>query len=70
MLNLLTSISLGRPAPYLIRTYSSLGELVCDPTMGTGSTGVAALQEGRAFVGIESNGERFRIARAKIASHT
>lgn len=38
---------------YLIETYSEPGALIMDNTMGVGSTGVAALQVGRRFIGIE-----------------
>lgn len=42
------------------------GESVCDPFMGSGSTGVAALQAGRSFVGIEVNPRFFDIACHRI----
>lgn len=45
-------VSLGR---YLVRTYSNPGDLVLDNTFGSGSFLVAALNEGRNFVGIEKN---------------
>lgn len=45
-------IALGR---YLIRTYSNPGDIVLDNTCGSGSFLVAALQEGRNFIGIEKN---------------
>lgn len=38
---------------HLIRVYSNEGDLVLDNTMGSGSTGVAAKQEGRRFIGME-----------------
>lgn len=38
---------------YLIRQLTAPGDLVLDPCMGSGSTGVAALREGRRFVGCE-----------------
>lgn len=38
---------------YLIRTYSHAGETVLDNTMGSGTTGIAALKENRHFIGIE-----------------
>lgn len=41
------------PMSALVRDYSLPGDLVCDPHSGSGSTGVAALQEGRRFVGAE-----------------
>lgn len=40
---------------FLIRTYSNPGDVVLDNTMGSGSTGVACLNTGRSFVGIEQN---------------
>lgn len=45
-------IELGR---YLIRTYTNPGEVVLDNTFGSGSFLVAALMEGRNFIGIEKN---------------
>lgn len=45
-------IELGR---YFIRTYSNPGDLILDNTFGSGSFLVAALFEGRNFVGIEKN---------------
>lgn len=45
-------IELGR---YFVRTYSNPGDLVLDNTFGSGSFLVAALLEGRNFVGIEKN---------------
>lgn len=38
---------------WLIRTYSNEDDLVVDPCAGSGSTGVAAVLEGRRFVGFE-----------------
>ena len=42
-------------ARYLIRTYSNIGDVVLDNTCGSGSFLVAALLEGRNFIGIEKN---------------
>ena len=39
---------------WLIRSYTNPGERVLDATMGSGTTGVAAILEGREFTGIES----------------
>ena len=47
----------------LVRTYSKPGELVVDPFAGSGSTGVAAIAEGRRFVGWDSD-PRFGVADA------
>lgn len=51
---------------YMIRTYSNPGETVLDFTMGSGTTGVAALKEGRNFIGIEKDDEYFRVAQNRI----
>lgn len=45
-------VELGR---YLIRTYSNPGDVILDNTCGSGSFLVAAVQEGRNFIGIEKN---------------
>ncbi len=45
-------VELGR---YLIRTYSNEGDVVLDNTSGSGSFLVAAMLEGRNFIGIEKN---------------
>ncbi len=45
-------IALGR---YLIRTYTNPGDIILDNACGSGSFLVAALQEGRNFIGIEKN---------------
>lgn len=42
------------------------GRSICDPFMGTGSTGVAALKAGRRFVGIEKNPKHFQTAVERI----
>lgn len=52
---------------YLIRTYTNEGETVLDCTCGSGSTGVAAMQEKRRFVGIELDPGYFAIAQRRIA---
>ncbi|MFT4056879.1 MAG: site-specific DNA-methyltransferase [Novosphingobium sp.] len=46
------------------------GESVCDPFMGTGSTGVAALRAGKRFVGIEHNPAHFDTACRRIEEAT
>ena len=51
---------------YLIKTYTTEGEKVLDNCMGSGSTGVAAKNTGRKFIGIELNKEYFDIAKERI----
>lgn len=41
-------------------------QTVCDPFMGSGTTGVAALEQGRAFIGIERDPDYFAIACRRI----
>jgi site-specific DNA-methyltransferase (adenine-specific) len=43
------------------------GALALDPFMGSGTTGVAAIQLGRRFVGVEKEEKYFDIARARMA---
>ena len=51
---------------YLIRTYTNAGETVLDFTMGSGTTGVAAANTGRRFIGIERDPDYFNAAQARI----
>lgn len=51
---------------YLIKTYTLEGETVLDFTMGSGSTGVAAKNLKRHFIGIEKELKYFEIAKRRI----
>ena len=51
---------------YLIRTYSNEGETVIDNCMGSGSTGVACVNTGRRFIGIELDENYYRISKERI----
>ena len=51
---------------YLIRTYTNEGETVLDFTMGSGTTGVACINTGRNFVGIEKDAEYFKITQERL----
>lgn len=51
---------------YLIKTYTLEGETVLDFTMGSGSTGVAAKNTNREFIGIELDEKYFEIAKQRI----
>lgn len=51
---------------YFIRTYSNTGDVILDNTMGSGTTGVAALNLGRRFIGIEQDKKYFDIAEERI----
>ncbi len=52
---------------YLIRTYTNPEETVLDFTMGSGTTGVACVNTGRNFIGIERDPDYFQIAQDRIA---
>jgi site-specific DNA-methyltransferase (adenine-specific) len=51
---------------YLIKTYTDSGDLVLDNCMGSGSTGVACVNTGRDFIGMELDKEYFKIAAKRI----
>jgi len=51
---------------YMIRTYTDAGMTVLDNAMGSGTTGVAAGNTGRSFIGIEKYPDIFKIAEGRI----
>ena len=51
---------------YYIEASSRPGDLVFDPFMGTGSTGVAAMVTRRRFLGVESDPKYFEIAKGRL----
>lgn len=51
---------------YLIKTYTNENDLVLDNCMGSGSTGVAAINTNRNFIGIEKDKHYCEIARKRI----
>lgn len=55
---------------WLVRLLCPPGGVVLDPTTGSGSTGAAAVLEGRRFVGIELEAAYVEIAAARIAHHS
>lgn len=52
---------------YLVRTYTNPGDLVLDNCMGSGTTGVACVNTGRRFIGIELDAAYFATASQRIA---
>ena len=59
----------AKPVPlieYLIRTYTNEGETVLDNCMGSGTTGVACVNTGRNFIGIELDPGFYSYAEARI----
>ncbi len=58
-----------KPVPLmreLVTLFSNAGQIICDPFMGSGTTGVAAVRSGRKFVGIELNEAYFDLACRRI----
>ena len=51
---------------YLIKTYTNEGETVLDNCAGSGTTGVACVNTGRKFIGIEKDEGYFKIAQERI----
>jgi site-specific DNA-methyltransferase (adenine-specific) len=51
---------------FLVKSYSDEGDTVIDPFMGSGTTGVAALQNNRRFIGIEKERQYFDVACQRI----
>ena len=51
---------------WLLKYYSKEGDVVLDPTMGSGSTGVACKNMNRNFIGIEKNDEIYQVAVNRI----
>ena len=64
----------GHPAPFpialprrLIELYTYEGDLILDPYIGSGTTGVAALETGRHYVGFDTESEYVELARKRIS---
>lgn len=51
---------------YLINTYTDIGDVVLDTCMGSGTTGVAALNTKRNFIGYELDEKYYEIAKERI----
>jgi len=51
---------------HLLKYYSKEGDTILDPTMGSGSTGVACKEMNRNFIGIEKDKKIFKIALERI----
>lgn len=58
-----------KPASVMDKIIANVtGQTICDPFMGTGSTGVAAIKAGRRFVGIEQNPKHFKTAVSRLTA--
>ena len=54
---------------WILEYYSKEGDIVLDPTMWSGTTGVACLRNNRKLIGIEKNEEFFEIALNRIKTN-
>lgn len=52
---------------WILERYTEPGDIILDPFMGSGTTGVAAVQTGRNFIGIEMDKKYFDIAERRIS---
>lgn len=50
----------------ILKRHTNKGDIVLDPFMGSGTTGVACMNTGRKFIGIELDEEYFKIAENRI----
>ena len=55
---------------WLLERLTNKGDIVCDPFMGSGTTGVACTELGRDFIGIEYEKQYYDIANFRIAETT
>ncbi len=69
--------SIGHPAPFseelphrLIQLYTFKGDVVLDPFSGSGTTCLAALKDGRHFVGYDIEPEYVELANKRIKTYT
>ena len=59
-----------RLAKAFVSDFTNPGELICDPFMGSGTTGKMAKLNNRRFIGIEKVEEYFNIAKERIETAT
>ena len=51
---------------WVLKYYSKEGDVILDPTMGSGSTGVACKNMNREFIGFEMDEDIFKIAEGRL----
>ena len=54
---------------WLIKTYSNEGDTVMDFTMGSGTCGIACMNQKRKFIGVEMDKEIFESAKNRFEDH-
>ena len=50
----------------IIKIHTNKDEIILDPFIGSGTTGVSALKNGRKFIGVELSNEYYEIAKERI----
>jgi len=53
---------------FFLKYWSDEGDVICDPTMGSGSTGVACKKMGRSFIGIELTEKYYDVSQKRIST--
>lgn len=59
-----------KPVPLMVeivRDFTQAGQVICDPFMGGGTTGIACVRTGREFIGIEKEEKYFELALKRIS---
>lgn len=54
---------------YLIKTYTSEGELILDNCMGSGTTAIACMNTNRKYLGFEKDREIFETSLKRVEKH-
>ena len=54
---------------YLVKIYCPVGKVVVDPFCGSGTTGIAAIKQGKKFIGIDLDSDYIEISRKRIKDH-
>lgn len=57
----------GKPLPLMDDLLAACGQRILDPFMGSATTGLAALNQGKEFVGIEASQHYFEVAVERLA---
>lgn len=65
--NIHPTVKNTRLMQWLIRLIAKQGDIVVDPFLGSGTTGVACVRTGRRFIGIEIDKSYYKIAHKRIA---
>lgn len=69
--------SIGHPAPFpeelplrLIKLYSFKHDIILDPFVGSGTTSLVAIKNGRNFIGYDTNKKYIELADKRVAEYT